>query len=82
MQGRRAAGSPADQAVSGRHDVEESSMEGVPEEFARISKERDGVRQKAMGLASTDPEATAHLLRAWMVKKKVLQPVGSSQHAG
>lgn len=82
MQGRRAAGSPADQAVSGHHDVEESSMEGVPEEFARISKERDGVRQKAMGLASTDPEATAHLLRAWMVKKKALQPVGSSQHAG
>lgn len=82
MQGRRAAGSPADQAVSGRYDVEESSMEGVPEEFARISKERDGVRQKAMGLASAEPEAAAQLLRAWMVKKKALQPVGSSQHVG
>ena len=57
-------------------------MEGVPEEFARISRERDGVRQKAMGLASASPEAAAQLLRAWMVKKKALQPVGSSQHVG
>jgi flagellar M-ring protein FliF len=82
MQGRRAGGGSADPAGARVPAFDESSMEGVPEEFARISKERDGVRQKAMGLASAEPEATAQLLRAWMVKKKALQPVGSSQHVG
>jgi predicted acyl esterase len=77
MQGRRPS---ADPTGAGLPDLDESSMEGVPEEFARISKERDGVRQKAMGLASAEPEATAQLLRAWMVKKKALQSVGSGQN--
>jgi len=81
MQGRRAGGPGSDAHGSADH-VDEPSMEGVPAEFARISKERDGVRQKALGLANAEPEAAAQLVRAWMMKKKALQPVGSGQHVG
>ena len=59
------------------HQPEAPVMAGVPEEFIRISKEREGVRQKALGLASTEPEAAAQLIRAWMVKKKALHPAGA-----
>lgn len=82
MQGGRGAGSATDPTGSRGHEAGESTMEGVPDEFARISKERDGARQKALGLASAEPAAAAELVRAWMVKKKALQPVGSSQHVG
>jgi flagellar M-ring protein FliF len=64
-------------SVAAGQQSEAADMPGVPEEFVRISKERDGVRQKALGLASAEPEATAQLIRAWMVKKKALQPVGT-----
>jgi flagellar M-ring protein FliF len=49
----------------------------VPEELLRLGREREGLRQKAVGLASSEPEAAAQLIRAWMVKKKALQGVGA-----
>jgi len=49
----------------------------VPEELMRLGREREGLRQKAVGLASSEPEAAAQLIRAWMVKKKALQGVSA-----
>lgn len=46
----------------------------VSEELLQQSRERDDIRQKAFTMASTEPDATAQLLRAWLVKKKSLQP--------
>jgi flagellar biosynthesis/type III secretory pathway M-ring protein FliF/YscJ len=75
-QDARPIGATADFAAAA-HEPEAPVMPGVPEEFLRISKERDGVRQKAMGLASTEPEAAAQLIRAWMVKKKTPHTAGA-----
>jgi len=47
----------------------------VPEELLELSRERDDIRQKAFSLATAEPEATAQLIRAWLVKKKA-QPAG------
>jgi flagellar M-ring protein FliF len=49
--------------------VDEPEGSDVPEEFLRLGKERKGLRQRAVSLAAAEPEATAQLLRAWMVKK-------------
>jgi flagellar biosynthesis/type III secretory pathway M-ring protein FliF/YscJ len=54
----------------------------VPEELVRLGKERDGLRQKALGLASSEPEVAAQLIRAWMVRKKELQSVGAGHDVG
>jgi flagellar M-ring protein FliF len=51
----------------------EPDTEPIPElseEFARIGEQRKTIREKAYKLASTEPDATAQLLRAWMVKRK------------
>jgi flagellar M-ring protein FliF len=50
--------------------------QGLPDEFVKLTREREGLRQKAVGLASSEPEAAAQLIRAWMVKKKSLQGAG------
>jgi flagellar M-ring protein FliF len=42
----------------------------VPEELLQLSREREDIRQKAYTLANNEPDATAQLLRAWLVKKK------------
>jgi flagellar M-ring protein FliF len=42
----------------------------LSEEFARIGEQRKSIRERAYKLASTEPDATAQLLRAWMVKRK------------
>jgi flagellar M-ring protein FliF len=52
-----------------------------PEDLVRASKEREGLRQKAVGLASSEPEVAAQLIRNWMVKKKTPQSVGAGQDA-
>lgn len=44
----------------------------VPDELLKLSEERESVRQRAMAMAQGEPDATAQLLRAWMVKKKSL----------
>jgi flagellar biosynthesis/type III secretory pathway M-ring protein FliF/YscJ len=49
----------------------------LSEEFARIGEQRKAIRERALKLASTEPDATAQLLRAWMVKKKAIPPVGA-----
>jgi flagellar biosynthesis/type III secretory pathway M-ring protein FliF/YscJ len=54
-----------------------ASDQGLPDEFVRLTREREGLRQKAVGLASSEPEAAAQLIRAWMVKKKSLQGAGA-----
>jgi flagellar biosynthesis/type III secretory pathway M-ring protein FliF/YscJ len=79
MQETRSAVQSVDLPAATGHqaDSDAAIMPGVPEEFVRISKEREGLRQKAVGLASSEPEVAAQLIRAWMVKKKALQPVGA-----
>jgi hypothetical protein len=54
----------------------------VPEELLQLSREREDIRQKALALANTEPDATAQLLRAWLVKKKpgAAVPVGRGSH--
>jgi flagellar M-ring protein FliF len=59
-----AAAATADAAAGG-----EGEATGI-EEFLRLGKERKGLRQRAVALAAAEPEATAQLLRAWMVKKR------------
>jgi flagellar M-ring protein FliF len=55
----------------------------VAEELLELTRERDDIRQKALALASSEPDATAQLLRAWLVKKKQLQAAGrGGQDAG
>jgi flagellar biosynthesis/type III secretory pathway M-ring protein FliF/YscJ len=82
MQEARASAPSADLATTAGLEAEsEAVMPGVPEEFVRVSKEREGLRQKALGLASSEPEVAAQLIRAWMVKKKALQPVGAGHDA-
>jgi flagellar biosynthesis/type III secretory pathway M-ring protein FliF/YscJ len=39
----------------------------------QLTREREDIRQKAFTMATGEPEATAQLLRAWMVKKKNVQ---------
>jgi flagellar M-ring protein FliF len=57
-------------------DLDDLAAPDVPEEFVRLGRERDSLRQKALGLADREPEVAAQLIRAWMVKRKALQTVG------
>ena len=52
----------------------------VPEELLEVTREREDIRQKAFALANNEPDATAQLLRAWLVKKKAGASVGRGQH--
>jgi flagellar M-ring protein FliF len=52
---------------------------GTPEEIMRASKDHEGLRQKAVGLASAEPEVAAQLIRGWMAKKKTPQSVGAGR---
>lgn len=47
----------------------------VPDELIRATKARDEIRQKALALAQSQPEAVAQVLRAWIIRKKTAQPV-------
>jgi flagellar M-ring protein FliF len=40
----------------------------VAEELLQLSREREDIREKALTLATAEPDATAQLLRAWLVK--------------
>jgi flagellar M-ring protein FliF len=42
----------------------------VPDDMIQLTREREDIREKAFAMASTEPDATAQLLRAWLVKKK------------
>jgi len=48
----------------------------VTEELLEVTREREDIRQKAFALANNEPDATAQLLRAWLVKKKAGAHVG------
>ena len=50
----------------------------IPEEL----REREDIRQKALGLAKAEPEVAAQLIRAWMVKKRSLAPAGAGRDGG
>ncbi len=53
----------------------------VSEELLQQGREREDIRHKAVAMASTEPDATAQLLRAWLVKKKSLQPARGGRDA-
>ena len=57
-----------------RHAASRASAPLVSEELMEQSRERDEIREKASGMANAEPDATAQLLRAWLVKKRP-QPV-------
>jgi len=42
----------------------------VPDDLMQLTREREDIREKAFSMASSEPDATAQLLRAWLVKKK------------
>jgi flagellar M-ring protein FliF len=48
----------------------------VPEEILALTREREDIRQRATAMASAEPEASAQLVRAWLVKKK---PAGTGR---
>ncbi len=49
----------------------------IPEELMEMNREREDIRQRASALATAEPDASAQLLRAWLVKKKPSQIRGS-----
>jgi flagellar biosynthesis/type III secretory pathway M-ring protein FliF/YscJ len=53
----------------------------VPEDMLQLTREREDIREKALAMASSEPDATAQLLRAWLVKKKNLTMTAGSSHA-
>jgi flagellar M-ring protein FliF len=54
----------------------EADGAGLPDEFLRLGRERKGLRQRAVALAQAEPEATAQLLRAWMVRRRARPALG------
>ncbi len=64
---RGAVASPAQPAVSA---VPHAPQPIVSDDVLQLTREREEIRQKAFAMASGEPDATAQLLRAWMVKKK------------
>jgi len=56
--------------------VTRTSQPLVAEELLEVTREREDIRQKAFALANNEPDATAQLLRAWLVKKKAGAHVG------
>ena len=70
------------EALSGARGALEASGETgpiVPDELIRATKAREDIRQKALTLAQTQPDAVAQVLRAWIVKKKTAQPVAGER---
>ena len=65
-----------------------AASEGVTVDTARCPecrrrlREREDIRQKALGLAKAEPEVAAQLIRAWMVKKRALAPAGAGRDGG
>ena len=55
---------------------------GAGRECRRTLREREDIRQKALGLAKAEPEVAAQLIRAWMVKKRSLAPAGAGRDGG
>jgi flagellar M-ring protein FliF len=54
----------------------------VSDDVLQLTREREEIRQKAFAMASGEPDATAQLLRAWLVKKKAAVSAGSAAHGG
>jgi flagellar M-ring protein FliF len=42
----------------------------VADDLLQLTREREDIREKAFAMANTEPDATAQLLRAWLMKKK------------
>lgn len=62
----------------------EPDTEPLPElskEFARIGEQRKSIRERAFKLATAEPDVTAQLLRAWLVKKKATVPSGAAHES-
>ena len=53
----------------------------VPEDMLQLTREREDIREKAFQMASSEPDATAQLLRAWLVKKKNPPVMTGASHA-
>ena len=73
------AAMPAERLAAASDGVTlDTEMAGMPEEL----REREDIRQKALGLAKAEPEVAAQLIRAWMIKKRSLAPAGAGRDGG
>ena len=73
------AAMPAERlAAAGEGVTVDTALAGLTEEV----REREDIRQKALGLAKAEPEVAAQLIRAWMVKKRSLAPAGAGRDGG
>jgi flagellar M-ring protein FliF len=70
------AAMPAERLAAASEGVTvDTALAGMPEEV----REREDIRQKALGLAKAEPEVAAQLIRAWMIKKRSLAPAGAGR---
>ena len=53
----------------------------VPDDLLQLTREREDIREKAFTMATSEPDATAQLLRAWLVKKKNTTALSGAAHA-
>jgi flagellar biosynthesis/type III secretory pathway M-ring protein FliF/YscJ len=67
--GPPAAGTALSRAIAAAK-AQRTSQPIVAEEELQLTREREDIREKAFAMASSEPDATAQLLRAWLVKKK------------
>ncbi len=73
--GTAGGGAAVDRATRAVSEAAPASLLEAPPEFVRIASERKNLRERVFALATTEPEATAQLLRAWLVKKKPVPAV-------
>ena len=73
------AAMPAERLAAASEGVTvDTLLPGMSEEL----REREDIRQKALGLAKAEPEVAAQLIRAWMIKKRSLAPAGAGRDGG
>jgi len=80
---REAGGVPTPAAVAAAIPrVPRAPQPIVPEDVLQLTREREDIREKAFAMASAEPDATAQLLRAWLVKKKPGTMMTGAPHGG
>jgi flagellar basal-body M-ring protein/flagellar hook-basal body protein fliF len=61
-------------------EVEPAPADAVPGSVSRAFRDREELRRRAVGFATAEPEASAQLIRAWMVKRRTLATVGEDRN--
>jgi flagellar M-ring protein FliF len=82
VSGRGTAVGPAAASVPAVPSMTHTPQPIVSDDVLQLTREREEIRQKAFAMASGEPDATAQLLRAWLVKKKTAVNAGSAAAHG